>query len=64
MAISHRENGNMKINFNKKELMLLLETVKDYRWVGDFSNNELEKMKRKLKYNINKCMNGVNAHED
>jgi len=54
----------MKINFNKKELMLLLETVKDYRWVGDFSNNELEKMKRKLKYNINKCMNGVNAHED
>lgn len=54
----------MKINFNKKELMLLLETVKDYRWVGDFSNDELEKMKRKLKYNINKCMNGVNAHED
>lgn len=44
----------MKVDLTKEELKMLLETVKDYRWVGDFSNDELEKMKRKLKYNINK----------
>lgn len=43
-----------KINFTDKELTLLLRTVNDYRWVGDFPNNELEKMKRKLKYHIKK----------
>lgn len=29
--------------FTDEELMLLLRTVTDYRWIGDFENNELQK---------------------